>query len=96
MLEKLQGGRHYVITGCALLEAGVQNARVFAEVTEVFVNKLSPEDIEAYLDTEESYDKAGAYAIQGIFAKHIDHIEGDYDNVVGFPWSRIENEIRLL
>ena len=96
MLEKLQGGRHYVVTGCALLEAGVQNARVFAEVTEVFVNKLRPEDIEAYLDTEESYDKAGAYAIQGIFAKHIDHIEGDYDNVVGLPWSRIENEIRLL
>ncbi len=96
MLEKLQGSRHYVVTGCALLEAGTQNARVFAEVTEVFVNKLSSEDIEAYLDTEEPYDKAGAYAIQGIFAKHIDHIEGDYDNVVGFPWSRIEKELELL
>ena len=96
MLEKLQGSRHYVVTGCALLEAGAQNARVFAEVTEVFVNKLSPENIETYLDTEEPYDKAGAYAIQGIFAKHIDHIEGDYDNVVGFPWSRIEKELALL
>ena len=96
MLTKLQGGRHYVVTGCALVEAGIQNARVFAEVTEVFVNKLSAEDIEAYLDTEEPYDKAGAYAIQGIFAKHIDHIRGDYDNVVGFPRSRIEKELELL
>ncbi len=96
MLEKLQGGRHYVVTGCAIIEAGMQNVRVFAEVTAVFVNKLSPEDIEAYLDTNEPYDKAGAYAIQGVFAKHIDHIEGDYDNVVGFPWSRIEKELELL
>ncbi len=96
MLSSLAAGRHYVVTGCALLEAGSQNGRVFAEVTEVFVKPLSEEALDAYLDTDEPYDKAGAYAIQGLFAAHIDHIDGDYDNVVGLPWARIEEELQLL
>ena len=49
-----------------------------------------------YLNTDEAYDKAGAYAIQGYFAKHIEKFEGCYDNVVGFPWNRIEEEIKKL
>ena len=44
----------------------------------------------------EPYDKAGGYAIQGTFAKYIDHFEGDYENVVGFPWKRIEEELNEL
>lgn len=96
MLAKLKNDYHYVVTGCALVEAGMQNARVFAEVTKVFVKDLTEAELNVYLDTDEPYDKAGAYAIQGIFSKHIDHIEGDYDNVVGFPWSRIEKELELL
>ena len=96
MLSSLAGDKHYVVTGCALIEAGMQNARVFAEVTEVFVEALSEEELVAYIDTDEPYDKAGGYAIQGLFAKHIARIEGDYDNVVGFPWARIEKELELL
>ena len=96
MLSSLAGDKHYVVTGCALIEAGMQNARVFAEVTEVFVEPLSEEELAAYIDTDEPYDKAGGYAIQGLFAKHIARIEGDYDNVVGFPWGRIEKELELL
>lgn len=96
MLSSLAGDKHYVVTGCALIEAGMQNARVFAEVTEVFVEALSEEELIAYIDTDEPYDKAGGYAIQGLFAKHIARIEGDYDNVVGFPWARIEKELELL
>ncbi len=96
MLSSLAGDKHYVVTGCALIEAGMQNARVFAEVTEVFVDPLSEEELIAYIDTDEPYDKAGGYAIQGLFAKHIARIEGDYDNVVGFPWARIEKELELL
>lgn len=96
MLAKLKNDYHYVVTGCALVEAGMQNAKVFAEITKVFVKDLTEAELNAYLDTDEPYDKAGAYAIQGIFSKHIDHIEGDYDNVVGFPWSRIEKELELL
>ena len=96
MLSKLRGGMHYVATGVALVEAGRQNARVFTEVTRVYFKNYTDEELRAYLATEEPYDKAGGYAIQGTFAKYIDHIEGDYDNVVGFPWKRIQKELSLL
>ena len=93
MLDKLRNDFHYVVTGVALLSYGRQLTRVFAEVTKVYFEDYQDSELEAYLDTDEAYDKAGAYAIQGYFAKHIDHIEGSYDNVIGFPWDRIEKEI---
>lgn len=96
MLDRLRNDFHYVATGVALLVFGRQHTRVFADVTKVFFKDYSDEEIMAYLDTDEAYDKAGAYAIQGYFAKHIDRIEGSYDNVMGFPWERIEKEILEL
>ena len=83
-------------TGVALVEAHKQNARVFAEVTKVYFKDYSDEELHSYLQTDEAYDKAGAYAIQGYFSKYIEKFEGDYDNVVGFPWTRIEDEIKKL
>ena len=93
MLDKLRNDFHYVVTGVALLSYGRQLTRVFAEVTKVYFEDYQDSELEAYLDTDEAYDKAGAYAIQGYFATHIDHIEGSYDNVIGLPWDRIEKEI---
>lgn len=93
MLSALRKDVHYVVTGVALVEAGAQNARVFYEITKVFFKDYSDEELSAYLDTDEAYDKAGGYAIQGYFSRYTDHIEGDYDNVVGFPWKRIEKEL---
>ena len=93
MLDKLRKDFHNVVTGVALLSYGRQLTRVFAEVTKVYFKDYPDSELEAYLDTDEAYDKAGAYAIQGYFAKHIDHIEGSYENVIGFPWERIEKEI---
>ena len=93
MLDKLRNDFHYVVTGVALLSYGRQLTRVFAEVTKVYFKDYPDSELESYLDTDEAYDKAGAYAIQGYFAKHIDHIEGSYENVIGFPWERIEKEI---
>lgn len=96
MLSSLRNDFHYVVTGCALVEAASENARVFAEATKAYVKDFADEELNAYLDTDEPYDKAGAYAIQGAFGAYIDHIEGDYDNVVGFPWKRIEKELDFL
>ena len=93
MLDKLRKDFHNVVTGVALLSYGRQLTRVFAEVTKVYFKDYPDSELESYLDTDEAYDKAGAYAIQGYFAKHIDHIEGSYENVIGFPWERIEKEI---
>ncbi|MBQ8562366.1 MAG: septum formation protein Maf [Firmicutes bacterium] len=93
MLSALRGQVHYVVTGVALVEAGAQNTRVFYEITRVYFTDYSDEELQAYLETDEAYDKAGGYAIQGYFSRYVDHIEGDYDNVVGFPWKRIMKEL---
>lgn len=93
MLKILRNDVHYVATGVALLEAGFSHAKVFYEVTEVHFKDYSDEELAEYLRTPEAYDKAGGYAIQGYFSKYIDHFVGDYDNVVGFPWKRIMEEL---
>lgn len=96
MLSALRGKVHYVVTGVAVAEAGMQNTRVFYDVTRVYFTDYTDEELLAYLDTDEAYDKAGGYAIQGYFARYVDHIEGDYDNVVGFPWKRIMEELKYF
>ncbi len=93
MLDKLRNDYHYVVTGVSLLAWGRQLTRVFAEVTKVYFTDYSDRELNLYLDTDEAYDKAGAYAIQGYFSRYTDHIEGSYENVIGFPWERIEKEI---
>ena len=72
---------------------GVRQAACFYEDTEVFFKSYSNEELKAYVATDEPYDKAGGYAIQGTFEKYIDHIEGDYDNVVGLPLTRLKQYI---
>lgn len=96
ILEDLNGKSHYVATGIALIEPHGFKRKVFCEVTKVYFKKYSKEDIQRYIETEEPYDKAGGYAIQGAWGKHVDRIEGDYDNVIGFPFNRILKEIEAL
>jgi septum formation protein len=67
--------------------------RVFCEATHVFFKDYSRIDIEAYIESGEPFDKAGAYAVQGGFGIHVDRMEGDVSNVMGFPWDRIEREL---
>ena len=55
---------------------------------------VEEKEIRAYIATKEPCDKAGAYAIQGRGAAFIEKIEGDYNNVVGLPLSRVYREIR--
>ena len=93
MLSALRGTWHYVATGVALAESGAMNARVFTEVTKVWFTDYSDEELRAYLLTDEAYDKAGGYAIQGYFSRFTEKIEGDFNTVVGFPWDRIMTEL---
>jgi len=53
---------------------------------------FSKKDIDFYLSKDEAYDKAGAYAIQGLFSRYIVGIEGDYYNVMGLPVGRVYRE----
>lgn len=87
MIDTLQGRSHMVYTGVTIINKGkrVVEVETFAEGTKVHVAKMTKEEMEAYCNTSEPYDKAGSYAVQGVFAKHIEGIEGDYFNVVGLP-----------
>ena len=96
ILWDLNGKEHYVTTGVCILKAGTPIRHCFYEVTKVFFKNYTEEELNAYLDTDEPYDKAGAYAIQGYFGKYVDHIEGDLNNVIGFPWDRIQEELKNL
>lgn len=87
MLQRLHGRKHEVWTGLALVHAGEQ--RTAAECTVVRMAKLSERDLDTYLATGESLDKAGAYGIQGLAGQFIKGIEGDYTNVVGLPLARL-------
>ena len=87
MLLRLHGRRHEVWTGLAVLHGGER--RTASECTTVHVARMTPEDLEGYLATGESLDKAGAYGIQGVAGQFIKRIEGDYTNVVGLPLARL-------
>ena len=96
MISKIKNTGHQVVTGAAILTAKEPFRTVLCDVTEVFCKDLTDEEINAYLDTDEPYDKAGAYAIQGIFSKYIDRFCGSYNTVVGFPWEKIEPVLLTL
>ncbi len=83
-LKLLSGRRHHVYTGVALRAADGKILERIADSTVIF-NKLSPQDIDAYVATGEGIGKAGGYAIQGFAAAHIRFISGSYSNIVGLP-----------
>ncbi len=85
MLELLSGRGHQVITGVALVDPVGLRTVSRSEITNVFFKKLSEREIRRYVDSPEPYDKAGAYAIQGMASLFVERIEGCYFNVVGFP-----------
>lgn len=60
------------------------------------VGALSDAEIEAYIATDDPYDKAGAYGVQNGSAKFVAGIEGCYFNVMGFPVSRVYNALKEL
>ena len=98
MIESIAGGTHEVYTGVTLCysENGEAKEFTFYECTEVRVFPMTDSEIEGYLDTDEPYDKAGAYGIQGIFGKYVKGIDGDYNCVVGLPVARLYQEMKNL
>ena len=96
MLRKLSGRTHEVITGVSVwmvVADGQGNVNVgrktFEETSHVTFKQLDDQTIVEYLRKGESYDKAGAYAIQGEGAKLVERTEGDYDNIVGLPVGKL-------
>lgn len=96
MLGMLQGNTHKVLTGVTLIfkENKGTSSVTFAEETEVTMYPMSDEEISWYVGTGEPMDKAGAYGIQGLCARFVRQIRGDYGNVVGLPAARVYQELR--
>lgn len=97
MLKALQGQTHQVYTGVTLIWHQGKSLRQmsFHERTDVSVWPMTDEEIGEYVKSGEPMDKAGAYGIQGLFARFIRRIEGDYNNVVGLPVGRLYQEMKL-
>jgi septum formation protein len=89
MLTKLAGRTHSVVTGVTLIRLPDAERRSFVETTQVHFSAISPEELTRYLSSEEPFDKAGSYAIQGRAGRYIPRIDGCYFNVVGLPLARL-------
>jgi len=85
MLAQISGKAHLVITGLTVLDTATDKIITKTVTTKVYIKKLTPLEIDAYVATGEPLDKAGAYGIQGLGAVIVERIEGDYYNVVGLP-----------
>ena len=106
MLRLLSGREHQVITGVCLtavnpLPGPWPASHLFdftedvrSELTRVWVNEISEDEILAYVASGEPMDKAGAYAIQGVASRWIPRIEGCYFNVVGLPVPLVSRMLR--
>jgi len=97
MLNAISGKSHELYTGFSLVHIKGSHYQTYTSYacTHVHVNQLSEQEIIDYIDGSENvYDKAGSYAIQGYFSRHISGIEGDYFNVVGLPVNKIYEELK--
>lgn len=94
ILKSLSDKKHRVITGCAIFYK--DKVISFSQTTVVEFYNLSKEEIETYVNTGESMDKAGAYGIQGKGAIFVKKIEGDFYNVVGLPISTLYRKLKQL
>lgn len=102
MIKKIQGRDHTVHTGVSIAKLifdgdnayKIDTVKTFVEGSTVSVVPMTDDEINEYISGDEPYDKAGGYAVQGLFAKYIQGISGDYYNIVGFPVCRFLMEIK--
>ena len=96
MLMRLSGRVHEVITGYEVYDKRADVAVQEVVKSRVFFRALRAEEVRAYVASENPFDKAGAYAIQGRAACMVHRIEGSYTNVVGLPLCEvIETLVRM-
>ena len=98
-LSMLSGNTHSVFTGVTLVlidKSGRAGEIVFYEKTDVKMHEMTEAEIDRYIATGEPMDKAGSYGIQGKGAIYIEKIDGDYNNVVGLPITRIYQELKKI
>jgi len=93
MLSSLSGRTHEVFTGVTIIDSASKASITEVVRTGVAFRQLTDDEIDAYIQTGEPMDKAGAYAIQGGAGKFVESFDGSFENVVGFPVAEIQQMI---
>ncbi|SCN62745.1 septum formation protein MAF homologue, putative [Plasmodium chabaudi chabaudi] len=96
ILTKLSNNIHCVYTAVCIFLYKTKTPITFVEKTNVYFDNLHENDISEYLNTNEPYDKAGAYSIQGIGSQFIKKIDGCYYNVMGLPIHKLSKTLANL
>ena len=96
MLSTFSDSNHEVISSLCLLvrKNGVEYEELTYDKCDVYVDKMSIDEINEWINSNDVYSKAGAYAIQEGFGKYIKKIDGDYFTIVGFPIHKLYNLLK--
>lgn len=92
MIKSYSNNHHSVITAVSIISD--EKEINFVSRCNVYFTEITDQEIIEYLTFDEYKDKAGAYAIQGLMAKFIYKVEGDYNAVVGFPISKVYKSLK--
>ena len=100
MITSIAGRVHQVYTGVCVVKKGAPGEKdrmlKFYDETDVEVYPMTEEEIREYAMSSEPMDKAGAYAVQGFFARYIKGLRGSYANVMGLPVSKLYQEMKKI
>lgn len=98
ILKELNGTKHQVITGLAILveKDGKYEEYIDYDITEVYFKNMTDTEIKNWISTGKAMDKAGAYAIQGEFSVFIEKINGNYWAVVGLPIHKVYDILKII
>ncbi len=98
ILKELNGSKHQVITGLAILVERSEEYQEYLDydITEVYFKNMTDEEIKNWIATGEAIDKAGAYAVQGKFSVFIEKINGNYWSVMGLPIHKVYDILKVV
>ncbi len=98
ILKELNGSKHQVITGLAILveRSGKYQEYLDYDITEIYFKNMTDEEIKNWIATGEAIDKAGAYAVQGKFSVFIEKINGNYWSVMGLPIHKVYDILKVV
>lgn len=94
MLRILSGTEHFIITGFTIIDAQTKKSITKSISTKVKFRKISEKEIDNYIKLDKPFDKAGAYAIQGVASIFVEKIEGDYFGALGLSLHQISKELK--
>ncbi|MDR2957186.1 MAG: Maf family protein [Coriobacteriales bacterium] len=95
-LTLLSGRMHQVLTAVAVIRLPDGDVLLFTDTAEVSFAEYGLDEITAFIDAEPPYDKAGSYAIQGIWGTQVTKISGDRETVIGLPYRRLAVALGLF